>query len=148
MISGHWRRTYIAVLLSLLAGFAGVWMGLKIFPQSDPSTVSLHEIIHHQFDLNAEQETALKRLEDLYTLQQKRYATKLKAANFALAATIKIHHNLSPEVVQAEQQYLAVLGNFQTETLRHIFAMRAILSPEQAKKFDDIVLRSLHDITG
>ncbi|MDQ7019774.1 MAG: hypothetical protein Q9M33_11485 [Robiginitomaculum sp.] len=140
------RKTIFAVILSFLAGIAGVWVGLKTLPNPGASTINLHEAIHHEFDLNNEQEAALIRLEERYAINRKKYIKALKEANFELASTIKKHHDLSPEVVMAEQKYLSVLGDFQTETLRHIFAMRAIMSPEQAKKFDDIVLRSLHDI--
>ncbi|PHS21920.1 MAG: heavy metal resistance protein [Robiginitomaculum sp.] len=140
------RKTIFAVILSFVAGIAGVWLGLKTLPASDPSPINLHEIVHHEFDLNAEQEAALNRLEAEYAHRREKYIEALKAANFEMAAAIKKHHDLSPEVVLAEQKYLSVLGEFQTETLRHIFAMRAIMSPGQAKKFDDIVLRSLHDI--
>jgi hypothetical protein len=146
MTRHHWRNTLIAVVLSFLAGVAGVWVGLKSLPNGGSNTVSLHEKIHHEFILNAAQKTALHALEAQYASSQKKYIKDLKAANFELATAIKAHHDLSPEVVLAEQKYLKVLGAFQTETLRHIFAMRAILSPEQAQKFDDIVLRSLHDI--
>ena len=146
MARHHWRNTLIAVVLSFLAGMAGVWIGLKTVAAPRVNTLTLHEKIHHEFILNASQKTALHALEERYAASQKKYIKDLKAANFELAAAIKAHHNLSPEVVLAEQKYLKVLGAFQTETLRHIFAMRAILSPEQAQKFDDIVLRSLHDI--
>ncbi|PHS28443.1 MAG: heavy metal resistance protein [Robiginitomaculum sp.] len=143
----HWRNTLIAVALSFLAGLAGIWVGLNSLSDGGSNTVNLHERIHHEFILNASQKTALHALEGRYASSQKQYIKDLKAANFELAAAIKAHHTLSPEVVLAEQEYLKVLGAFQTETLRHIFAMRAILSHVQAQKFDDIVLRSLHDIT-
>ncbi len=141
-----WRNTILVVFLSFLAGIAGVWIGLKTLPVSQLSTVNLHEKIHHEFALNAEQKDALHELEEHYSLGQEKYTKALKDANFELAAAIKKYHSLSPEVILAEQKYLDVLGDFQTETLEHIFAMRAILSPEQAQVFDDLVLRSLHDI--
>jgi len=146
MSRSHWRHTLLAITLSFVAGIAGVWVGLNTLPRTGSSTVSLHEKIHHEFVLNAEQKIALHALETHYAHSRQAYIKALKAANFELASAIKEHHDLSPEVVLAEQKYLSVLGDFQTETLRHIFAMRAIMSPEQAKKFDDIVLRSLHDI--
>lgn len=146
MSRGHWRNTVLAVILSFLAGIAGVWIGLNTLPRTGPSAVNLHEKIHHEFVLNSEQKMALHELEDHYAHSREKYIKALKAANLDLAAAIKEHHDLSPEVVMAEKKYLNVLGEFQTETLRHIFAMRAIMSPGQGKKFDDIVLRSLHDI--
>jgi len=140
------RNSIVAIFLSFLAGLAGVWFGLKTLRTTNPSPVSLHERIHHEFHLNTEQRKALHALEVKYATNQAQYAQALKRASNELAAAIKEHHSLSPEVVRAEQNYLQVLGDFQTQTLQHIFAMRAILSPEQARVFDDIVLRSLHDI--
>ncbi len=140
------RNSIFAVLFSFVAGLAGVWLGLKTLHTSNPSPISLHERIHHEFNLDSEQQAALHALEEKYATNQAQYAKALKRASNELAAAIKEHHSLSPDVVRAEKNYLQVLGDFQTQTLQHIFAMRAILSPEQAKVFDDIVLRSLHDI--
>ncbi len=146
MVRTFWRNSILVIIFSFLAGIGGVWIGLKTLPNSNPTALNLHERIHREFALDAEQKRTLHRLEERYAVSQAKYNADLKAASLSLAAAIKEHHDLSPEVVLAEQEYLSVLGHFQTETLRHIFAMRAILSPEQAKKFDDIVLRSLHDI--
>ena len=35
------------------------------------------------------------------------------------------------------------MGALQTETLEHIFAMRAVLRPDQTDKFDDAVVKAL-----
>jgi hypothetical protein len=35
------------------------------------------------------------------------------------------------------------MGDLQKETLEHIFAMRAVLRPDQAAKFDDAVVKAL-----
>src|SRR3546814_8170022 len=37
----------------------------------------------------------------------------------------------------------AAMGELQKETLAHIFAMRAVLRPEQAEKFDQAVVKAL-----
>lgn len=146
MARNLWRNTLLAVVLSFLSGFAGVWIGLKVLPGQRPATVNLHVQIHRDLSLNAGQKATLHQLEAQYARSRVRYREKLKAANARLAEAIRKHHDLSPEVQLAEQNYLKVLGDFQTETLRHIFAMRAILSPAQAQEFDALMLRSLHDI--
>jgi nickel and cobalt resistance protein CnrR len=35
------------------------------------------------------------------------------------------------------------MGDLQKETLEHIFAMRAVLRPDQAAKFDQTVVKAL-----
>ena len=35
------------------------------------------------------------------------------------------------------------MGELQKETLAHIFAMRAVLRPDQAQKFDRVVVKAL-----
>jgi len=142
-----WRQTFLSVVLGFAAGLLGIWVGLKVLPDARPVTIGMHDLIHQDLNLNAEQKASLQRLEEQYELHREKYKSNLRAATTALTAAIEQHHELSPEVQQAELEYLRVLGDFQNETLRHIFAMRAVLNAEQARKFDAQMLRSLHDIT-
>ncbi len=142
-----WRQTFLSVVLGFAAGLLGIWIGLKVLPEQHPDTIGMHTLIHKGLSLNAEQKASLMRLEEQYEQRRKKYKEDLKAATTELAEAINRHHELSPEVQRAELNYLRVLGDFQNETLRHVFAMRAVLNAEQARKFDAQMLRSLHDIT-
>ena len=142
-----WRQTVLSVVLGFAAGLLGIWIGLKVLPAPRSDTIGMHTLIHKGLDLNAAQKATLMRLEAQYAQRREKYRKDLKAATAELAEAINQHHELSPEVQRAELAYLRVLGDFQNETLRHIFAMRAVLNAEQARKFDAQMLRSLHDIT-
>ena len=67
----------------------------------------------------------------------------MRAANAHLAAAMQTEHGYGPEVTAAIDHTHMVMGEMQKETLEHLFAMRAVLRPEQAAKFDRTVTRAL-----
>ena len=52
-------------------------------------------------------------------------------------------HEYGPEVSAAIDQVHASMGELQKATIRHVFAMRSILDPQQQREFDQQVSRSL-----
>jgi len=67
----------------------------------------------------------------------------LRADNARLAAAIEVEHGAGPRVREAVDRSHATMGALQKATLAHIFAMRAILRPDQAAKFDKAVVKAL-----
>ena len=67
----------------------------------------------------------------------------MRAANAELAAAIREEHVYGPRVTAAVERFHHAMGALQTETLRHVFAMRAVLTPEQQARFDDVVAQAL-----
>ena len=87
-------------------------------------------------------------------LQQRRQILPRKAPRFLhhlfrrtlgddLAAAIAAEHGYGPKVAQAVDRSHQVMGQLQKETLQHMFAMRAVLRPDQAAQFDAAVVRAL-----
>ena len=60
-----------------------------------------------------------------------------------LAQAIAAEHGYGPKVAQAVDRSHHVMGMLQKETLKHIFAMRAVLRPDQAAQFDAAVVKTL-----
>src|SRR3546814_2746530 len=54
---------------------------------------------------------------------------------------IQAEHGYGPAVGAAIDRSHQAMGELQKETLEHVFAMRAVLKPEQAAKFDATVVR-------
>ena len=59
------------------------------------------------------------------------------------AEAIEAEHGYGPQVATAVDRSHQAMGALQKETLEHIFAMRAVLRPDQTDKFDDAVVKAL-----
>jgi nickel and cobalt resistance protein CnrR len=67
----------------------------------------------------------------------------MRADNARLAAAIEAEHGYGPQVAAAVNASHMAMGALQKETLAHIFAMRQLLRPDQAARFDEAVAGSL-----
>ena len=68
---------------------------------------------------------------------------EMRAANIRLAQAIEAEHGYGPQVTKAIDETHEVMGDLQKETLQHLFAMRAVLNPQQASIFDRTVVKAL-----
>jgi len=141
------RNTVFAILLSLIAGLAGVWVGKSLLIANQSHPPDLHEEIHTSLNLTNKQLQEFYLLEQSFANRKQALEDKLKTVNGSLADAIQKDHEFSEEVTQAGAEYMEVLSELQKETLQHIFKMRAILTEDQVEEFDKIVIRSLHAAT-
>src|SRR3546814_21023285 len=81
----------------------------------------------------------IAKLEDRYAVRRRDLELELRADNARLAKAIEAEHGYGPRVTAEIDRSHAAMGELQKETLAHIFAMRAVLRPEQAEKFDQAV---------
>ena len=124
----------VAVLLAVLAGCLGALGAEKwIHARENPT---LHEFVHEELDLNDEQNRRLDELEAAYLVRHKELELELRAANAQLAGAMEQEHEFGPEVAQAIDAVHMRMGEMQKATINHVFAMRAILDPEQQERFD------------
>jgi Spy/CpxP family protein refolding chaperone len=128
------RGAIITVALALLAGLAGGWLGSgRLWPPHHSQ--SLHEMVHHELKLSPAQDRELDALEQDFAVRRRAREAELRAANAQLAAAIQARHEYGPEVEAAVA--------LQLETVQHVLAMRKVLTPEQAAKFDRRVSEAL-----
>lgn len=136
-------RIFLAMLMITavaggLAGWAGVEYGLHREARDDLDT-----ILHRDLDLSAAQNQRIETLEKTFALERTRYQTEMRAANRQLAQALTESHSDGPEVERAIQHFHVAMAELQVRTVRHILAMRAVLTPEQARIFDQTVSKSL-----
>ena len=141
-MKGLSRGLILTLVLTLFAAVGGTWIGARyIYAQEHQP--SLHEFVHEELKLNADQQTRLAALEQDFAVRRRAREAELRAANAELARAIQARHEYSPEVQAAVERFHDAMGELQKETILHVLAMRAILTPEQARQFDARISESL-----
>jgi Spy/CpxP family protein refolding chaperone len=136
------RGLVLTLILTVLAAAGGVWIGANYIygPRRQPS---LHEFVHKELELSPAQLEKLDALELDFVGKRRAREAQLRAANAELARAIQLRHEYSPEVTAAVERFHDVMGALQSETIFHVLAMRAVLTPEQATQFDKRVGEAL-----
>ncbi len=136
------RGILITALVALVAGFAGVGLGKLVFDRT-PRQPSLHEVIHNELHLTADQTRRIESLEADFATRKHALELEMRAANAELASAIRDEHGYGTRVTEAVERFHHAMGELQTETIRHVFAMREVLTPEQKQVFDNTVVSAL-----
>ncbi|UZK70331.1 periplasmic heavy metal sensor [Sphingomonas sp. S1-29] len=137
------RRYLTIAVIAFVAALAGVFLGQWLMPKAPPPGAELHAVLHERLDLDADQERALERLEARFAVSRRAFEDEMRAENRALAAAIAAEHGDGPRVAAAVDASHRTMGALQKATIAHIFAMRALLRPDQAAAFDAAVTRAL-----
>ena len=107
------------------------------------SESELHAFLHNDLRLDAIQTAKIEAIEARYAVRKKALELDMRAANARLAEAIEAEHGYGPKVTTAVDHVHHVMGEMQKETLEHLFAMRAVLTGDQARKFDQTVVKAL-----
>ena len=143
-MSGPVRLTLI-ILACFLAAVGGVFVGRALFPQAPQPGAGIHDVLHHDLALDADQRARLDVLEQQFGIERRALELELRANNARLAEAMQAEHGNGPLVSAAVDRSHAELGQIQKATLAHIFAMRQLLRPNQTAKFDQAVVKALTD---
>ena len=103
----------------------------------------LHALVHDKLALDAAQKTRIDALDKAFAGERQALDARLRAANARIADAIASEHQYGPKVANAVDQSHLAMGDLQKATLRHVFAMRAVLTPQQAEVFDREIARTL-----
>lgn len=137
------RRLALIAVLAFLAAIVGVMVGRQFVEPASQPDAELHAVLHEQLSLDADQERQLHVLEEAFSVRRRALELEMRAENARLAEAIAAEHGNGPRVAAAVDASHMTMGALQKETLAHIFAMRALLRPDQAAKFDAAVTRAL-----
>jgi Spy/CpxP family protein refolding chaperone len=132
-----------AVLLCAAAGAAGGWLGARYALARAQAAPGLDEVLHSQLHLTEAQNAQIARLEHAFAVRKALREGEMRAANRDLAAALTANHRFGPQDAAAINRFHAAMGALQTETIEHVIAMRAVLNPDQAAKFDRTVSETL-----
>lgn len=141
-MSGISRGLVLTLILTLLAAIGGTWIGAR-YIYNQRHQPSLHEFVHEELRLTAEQKQRLEVLEQDFAVRRRAREAELRAANAELARAIQARHEYSPQVQAAVERFHDAMGELQKETILHVLAMRTVLTPDQAVQFDQRIGEAL-----
>lgn len=137
------RRLILVGLIAFAAAIAGVFVGRAVSDAPKASETELHALLHGDLDLTAAQKAKLDKIETDFSVRRRALELEMRGANVRLAQAIEAEHGYGPRVTEAIDETHRVMGDLQKETLRHLFAMRGVLTPAQAEMFDKSVVKAL-----
>lgn len=137
------KRYLLVALVAFAAALAAVLV-TRVWIAPQPRVESeVHALLHEKLTLDAAQEQRIHALEAAFAIRREALEAEMRADNARLAQAIAAEHGYGPQVGQAVDRTHHVMGALQKETLQHIFAMRAVLRPDQAAQFDAAVVKAL-----
>lgn len=131
----------LALMLAIVAGGLGALAADHWGRADEPG--SLHDFLHDELALTPEQDAALDRVEEDFAAERGELEAALRRANARLAIAMEAEHRYGPKVSAAIDDVHSAMGDLQKATMRHVFAMRALLDEEQKRRFDAQVTHSL-----
>ncbi|CAN1568832.1 Heavy-metal resistance protein [Caulobacteraceae bacterium] len=137
------RNLLITVVLAVLAAGGGASLCAYYVISHQTAGPSLHDMVHRDLKLTPEQSRKLDAIEGRYAVERNALEADVRAANRELAAAIREGHRDSPQVEAAIDHLHMAMGALQKATIAHVFDMRSVLTPQQAKAFDAEVIAAL-----
>ena len=137
------RAITFTVILAFLAGVSGAFVGTKLLAPKASQDNALHALLHSKLKLSEAQDKNIAQEETRFAAVRLQLEVGAHRANGELAKAIQTSKRDGPEVQLAIEHVHSALGNYQKETVSHIFRMRAVLTPEQAEIFDRSVAQAL-----
>jgi hypothetical protein len=137
------RGLVLTLVLSVLAAVLGAWAGSAYVRAHVHRAAPLHELLHDQLQLTADQQQRLDGLERDHAVRRQALEAEMRAANAELAGAYQKSHAYTPQIQAAIDRFHRASDALQKETMLHVIAMRQILAPGQTARFDETVVKSL-----
>ena len=137
------RNILLTIMLAAVAGAGGAALGARYFAGRDRPAPAMHDVLHDELDLTADQERRLATIEARFADRRVGLEQRMRAANAELAVAMRASGRYGPEVRIAVEHFHGAMGDLQNETVLHIFEMRGLLTPAQAARFDQRVGEAL-----
>lgn len=136
------KSTLVTAVLAAAVGAAAAW-GVMTLQARQDRPADLHHLVHERLDLSPEQDRRLDEIETAFAERRAPLEAEVRQANAELSAAIAASQGDTPEVQAAVDHFHTAMGDLQMATIRHVFEMRAVLTPEQAEEFDRAVVETL-----
>lgn len=140
---GNFARYALVALIAFCMAIAATWLSRSLLEPRHAEGGELHVLMHEKLQLDPGQKVRVEALEADFAGQREALDVRLRQANAELAAAIVSEHQYGPKVAGAVDHSHMAMGDLQKSTLRHVFAMRSVLRPDQAAQFDAAVGKAL-----
>ncbi|PKB19045.1 heavy-metal resistance protein [Novosphingobium kunmingense] len=141
---GGTSRYLLVAVVAFAVAIAACWLVRDLIdrrPHHDGG--ELHVLMHDRLGLDPAQKARIEAIEARFAQDRKALDQRLFSANRELAEAMANEHAFGPRVALAVDHSHMAMGDLQKATLRHVFAMRAVLRPDQTAKFDAAVKSAL-----
>ena len=136
-----WRQVVATLAIAVVAVLVGMFAGGRLLDR--PTPPPLHDLVHHDLGLDAAQLRQIEALEVQFAVRRRALEAGMRADNAELAAAIEAERGYGPRVTAAVDHFHVAMGDLQKATIEHIFAMRAVMRPDQAARLDRTVVKAL-----
>ncbi|HTP40443.1 MAG TPA: periplasmic heavy metal sensor [Steroidobacteraceae bacterium] len=147
-MTAFWRHLILTVALAGLAGFGGVWFGLREMRPGPPPADRLPGIIsqmtHSELkDLTPDQRTAIASIEQKFVVSRDSERARIMNTNANLANALAEEMSFGPKTQAQIQTLESSVGQLQKDTVMYVLELREVLNPAQRAVFDEKVAAAL-----
>jgi hypothetical protein len=139
-LTPFWRNLLITLVVAMLAGGIGGWLGAQKVLDSDAQTLplrqSVHEIVRQDLKLTPDQDKEVLAIEDKYYNQRVTLREDVATANRELADALMSDMAFGREAQQASNHVEHGLGELQRATILYVLEVRDVLTPKQQAIYD------------
>lgn len=144
----RWFPALVLLVAVAMVAVCACWLTGHFMAGRAPaqSHAEAHQWIHSQLQLTKEQEAQLAPIEQRYDEQKRHYAELIRLANMELAQALLKDRADSPRVNEVVAKIHAAQGELQKATLRHVFEMKPVLTPEQYDRLLNLTANALYQV--
>ncbi|MGF7172029.1 Spy/CpxP family protein refolding chaperone [Sphingobium xanthum] len=137
------NSSIVTIVVAFVAALLGVLAGRLVLVEPSAPETSFHAVLHSGLNLDAGQRARIDLIEKKFADEQAAYKREMADDNRRLATAIEAERGYGPKVAEAIDRSHHAMGMLQKRTLQHLFAMREVLTPEQAQHFDKAMVEAL-----
>jgi len=139
-VNPFWRNLLVTVVVALLAGGVGGWMGTRsLFDNEEqmlPLRQTVSEIVRRDIGLSQKQSQEIQAIESRYYDKRTSLRRQVSDANRELADALMSDMAFGREAQQASNHVEQGLGELQRATIMYVLEVRDVLTPEQQMVYD------------
>ncbi len=137
------RISFLFIALTLPVAMIGGWAGVSYGLRQSRSPPQLDSVLHSELHLSSAQRDQLATLEAEFAAERTQYESQMRIANRDIASAITVRHQYDNETQSAIDRLHRAMIGLQQATVKHVIAMRAVLSGDQVAQFDRTVNQAL-----
>lgn len=146
-MSAFWRNLLITVVVALVAGGIGGFMGARNLVDAEvqglPLRQTVAEIVRRDLNLTSNQAQEIQAIENRYFDRRTLLRRNVTDANRELADALMSDMAFGREAQEASNHVEQGLGELQRATIMYVLEVRDVLTPEQQLVYDRRVREAL-----